>query len=59
MSSHLLVRIYIKYPLPLRKMKDIRLELAITINYEATGFWSKHFDPISAAKLGGLRAQEA
>ena len=55
----LLVKMYIRYPLLLRKMKDIRLELAININHQAIGFWSNHSDLISAAKLRGLRAQEA
>ena len=48
---HLVVMMYIRYPLSLRQVEDILFERGIDICHETVRFWWNRFGPMFAAKI--------
>ena len=47
----LVVMMYVRYPLSLRKVEDLLAERGIDISYETVRFWWNRFGPMFAAEI--------
>src|SRR6476659_1539784 len=48
---HLVVMMYVRYPLSLRNVEDLLAERGIEISHETVRFWWNRFGPIFAAEI--------
>jgi putative transposase len=48
---HLVVMMYVRYPLSLRNVEDLLAERGIDISHETVRFWWNRFGPIFAAEI--------
>jgi len=53
----LTVMMYVRYPLSLRNVEDLRHERGIDITYETVRFWRNRFGTIFAAEIRRSRVQ--
>src|SRR5450432_4814105 len=52
---HLVVMMYVKYPLSLRNVEDLLSERGIDISHETVRFWRNRFGPVFAAEIRKTR----
>ncbi len=48
---HLVVMMYVRYPLSLRNVEDLLAERGIDISHETVRFWWNQFGPMFAAEI--------
>ena len=48
---HLVVMMYVRYPLSLRNVEDLLAERGIDISHETVRFWWNRFGPMFAAEI--------
>jgi hypothetical protein len=55
---HLVVMMYVRYPLSLRNVEDLLAERGIDISHETVRFWWNRFGPMFAAEIRKRRVAQ-
>jgi putative transposase len=53
--SRLVLMMFLRLPLSLRKVEDLLFERGIDLSHETVGFWRSRFEPVVAADIRGQR----